>query len=247
MATSGSLISAVSSYVDQTGRHLAGLKSFARWSVSDPTLARFVSLPELVRACRDGSPEVQDNLLGALVAISAEDPLAALAVVAALSRRLGAVAAAWRRGGASASDLAVLEADLVSECWVAVVTLASRVAAGGPVPPKVALVIVDRSRAAVRAPRLRELRSTRRQVGLDGQIPFLARDDKAPAADELAKQIGAAVRAGRLSAAAARPVFLTRVAGYSTAATGEQLGCSPAVVRALRSRAERALVSSGGH
>jgi hypothetical protein len=41
-------------------------------------------------------------------------------------------------------------------------------------------------------------------------------------------------------------VFLTRVAGYSSAAAGEQLGQSPAVVRALRSRAERALVRAGG-
>jgi len=246
MATSGSLISAVSSYVDHTGRRLTGLKSIARWSTFEPALARFASLPELVRACREGSPEVQDNLLGALVAISVEDPLAALAVVAALSRRLGAVAVAWRRGGASASDLAVLEADLVSECWAAVVALASRVAVGQPVPPKVALVIVDRARAAVRSPRLRELRSARRQVGFEGHIASLAGDDTAPAADELAKQIGAAVRAGRLSAAAARPVFLTRVAGYSTAAAARQLGYSPAVVRALRSRAERVLVSSGG-
>src|SRR5580704_7638010 len=104
MATSPSLISAVSSYVDQTGRRMAGLQNFARWSASCPSLARFASLPELVRACREGSPEVQDDLLSALVAISIEDPLAALAVVAALSRRLGGVVAAWRRGGASASD-----------------------------------------------------------------------------------------------------------------------------------------------
>jgi hypothetical protein len=75
---------------------------------------------------------------------------------------------------------------------------------------------------------------------------YLTGDNKAPAAEELAKQIGAAVRAGHLSVAAARPVFLTRVAGYSSAAAGEQLGQSPAVVRALRSRAERALVRAGG-
>jgi hypothetical protein len=246
MATSPSLISAVSTYVDQTGRRLAGLQSFARWSASDPRLARFASLPELVRACRDSSPEVQDNLLDALVAISVDDPLAALAVVAALSRHLGGIVAAWRRGGASASDLAVLEADLVSECWAAVATLASRVPRGELVLSKLGLVIVDRARAAVRAPRLRELRSARRQVRLDSHISYLGSDDKTLPAEELAKQISAAVRDGHLSVAAARPVFLTRVAGYSTAAAGEQLGHSPAVVRAIRSRAERALVRSGG-
>jgi hypothetical protein len=247
MATSGSLISAVSSYVDQTGRRLAGHRSFASWSISDPATALFGSLPELVRACRDGSPEVQDNLLSALVAISVEEPLAALAIVAALSSRLGRVVAAWRRGGASPSDLAVLEADLVSECWAAVATLAAGVAGGEAVPPKLAFAIVDRARAAVRAPRLRELRSARRQVRLEAHMLSLVGDDKAPAVEELAKQIGAAVKAGHLSVSAARPVFLTRVAGYSTVAAGDQLGLNPAVVRALRSRAERALVRSGPH
>ena len=120
------------------GRRLAGLQRFARWSASDPALACFASLPEVVRACRDGSPELQDNLLGVLVAISVEDPLAALAVVAALSRRLGGVVSAWRRGGAPAADLVVLEADLVSECWAVVTTLAAGVAGGEAVPPKVA-------------------------------------------------------------------------------------------------------------
>jgi hypothetical protein len=247
MATSGSLISAVSSYVDQTGRRLAGIQSFTRWKAHDPALARFASVPELVRACRDGSPEVQDTLLGALVAISLEDPLAALAVVAALSRRLAGALSAWRRGGASATDLAVLEADLVSECWAAVKTLSAGVGDGEAVPPKVAFAIMDRARAAVRSPRLRELRAAGRQVCLEGHIPFLAREDEAPATEELAKQLGAAVSAGHLSVAAARPVFLTRVAGYSTEAAGKQLGQSPAVVRALRSRAERALVRCGAN
>jgi DNA-directed RNA polymerase specialized sigma24 family protein len=83
-------------------------------------------------------------------------------------------------------------------------------------------------------------------VCLESHTPYLTRDDKAPPAEELAKQISAAVMSGRLSVAAAQPVFLTRVAGYSTVAAGEQMGHSAAVVRALRSRAERALVRSGG-
>jgi hypothetical protein len=247
MPTSPSLLSAISSYVDQTGRRLAGIQSFARWKARDPALASFASVPELVRACRDGTSEVQDKLLGALVGISLEEPLAALAVVPALSRRLAGVACAWRRGGASTSDLVVLEADLVSECWAALKTLAAGVAAGEAVPPKVAFAIMDQARCVVRSQRLRELRSARRQVCLEGHIPFLAREDEALATEELAKQIGAAVRAGRLSVAAARPVFLTRVAGYSTEAAGERLGQSPAVVRALRSRAERALVRCWAH
>jgi DNA-directed RNA polymerase specialized sigma24 family protein len=38
-------------------------------------------------------------------------------------------------------------------------------------------------------------------------------------------------------------VFLTRVAGYSPAEAAQRLGVTPAVVRALRSRAERQLVA----
>ena len=232
--------------MDAMGRRLAGLQAFARWSASDPRLARYRSLPEVVRACRDGSPELQDALLGALLGAAAGDPLAKLAAVAALSRRLAGAVSAWRRAGASSSDLAVLEADLVSECWAAVSALAASAAAGEPLPPRAALAVVDRARGAVRGPRRRELRAAGRQVSLGGQLPQLAHEDQAPPAEELARQIGAAVRAGHLSAPAARPVFLTRVAGYSTAEAAESLGHSPAVLRALRSRAERALVLAGG-
>ena len=58
-----------------------------------------------------------------------------------------------------------------------------------------------------------------------------------------AAQIRDAVRAGRISARAAAPVFLTRVAGYSTAEAARALGRAPAVLRVQRSRAERALVA----
>jgi len=245
MATQRSLVSAVASYVDQTGRRLSGLQAFARWSASEPSLAHFRSVPEVVRACRDGSPEVQDALLGALLSVAAEDTLANLAMIAALSRHLGRAVAAWRRGGAPVSDIAVMEADLVSECWATVASLAVAVAGGEPVPAKLAFAIVDRARAAVRTPRRRELRAAKRQVRLESYLPCLAREDKAPPVEELATEIVAAVRTGRLSASAARPVFLTRVAGYSTAEAAESLGQSPAVLRALRSRAERALVVAG--
>jgi DNA-directed RNA polymerase specialized sigma24 family protein len=247
MATSGSLINAISSYVDQTGRRLSGIRAYGRWCRAQPLLARYPCLADALRACRYGAPEVQDALLGALVTVAVEDPLGNLAVIAALSRRLGGVVAAWRRGGASGSDIAVLEADLVSECWAAVAVLAAGVASGEALPPKLAFAIVDRAHAAVRAPRRRELRAAGRQVRLQGELPHLAKEDKAPAAEELAREIGAAVRAGRLSAAAARPVFLTRALGYSTAEAAQYLGRSPAVLRAQRSRAERALVRADGH
>ena len=45
-------------------------------------------------------------------------------------------------------------------------------------------------------PRQRALRAAGRQVSLGGQLPQLAHEDQAPPAEELARQIGAAVRAG---------------------------------------------------
>jgi hypothetical protein len=108
MATPGSLITAVADYVATTGRHCAGVQAFARWSRRVPTLALFRSLPDLVRACREGPPAEQDRLLAAMLAVAVTEPLAQLAVVAWLSCRLGSVVSAWRRSGANAIDLAGL-------------------------------------------------------------------------------------------------------------------------------------------
>lgn len=245
MAPSPSLIRTVTTYVDTTGSRLAGIQAFAHWASAEPCFATYCSLPKAVRACRDGAPDVQDALLGALMRVG-NDPLAQLAAVAPLSRRLAATLGAWRRGGAPTADIPALEADLVSECWLAVATLAAGRTAGEPLPPRLALVLVDRARAAVRGPRRRELRARVRQVGLDEYRPELASEDRAPVASELAHQIGAAVRAGRLSTSAARTVFLTRVAGYSTSEAASSLGRSAAAVRSTVSRAERVLVATGG-
>jgi DNA-directed RNA polymerase specialized sigma24 family protein len=170
------------------------------------------------------------------------DALAQLAVIAALSRHLSSAVSAWRRAGASLDDLAVLQADSVTECWAAVVDFANRLAAGQPLPAKVALVLVDRARSAVRARRRRELRADARRSRLD-ELDELASSTEPTPAEELAHEIATAVRAGRISASAAAPVFLTRVVGYSTTETAFALGQQPNAVRAVRSRAERALVA----
>ncbi|MHB1534753.1 MAG: sigma factor-like helix-turn-helix DNA-binding protein, partial [Acidimicrobiales bacterium] len=70
-------------------------------------------------------------------------------------------------------------------------------------------------------------------------LPSLARS----AAELLAVEVARAVQEGRITAAAARPVFLTRVVGFPVAEAAERLGCSPGVIRALRSRAERRLAA----
>ena len=242
MAPRTSLVSSISDYVNATGATLAGRQAMARWSVTRPALRSFPTLSHVVRAARDGSPAEQDRLLGELLAVAGDEPLAQLAIVAALSRKLSAAVAAWRRGGASVQDLAELEADLVSAAWAEVVSCAAVVNAGREAPARLGLVLVDRGRQSVRVSRRRELRSAARRVSTEGLPDLTAQEDR-PTAELLATEIAGAVRAGRISAAAAGPVFLTRVVGFSTADAAGRLGCSSAVLRALRSRAERRLVA----
>lgn len=242
MASSRSLLSSVSSYVEAAGNRYTGRQALARWARSQPSLRPFRTIGEVVRSCRQAPLPEQDRLLGALVASAGGEPLGQLAVLAGLSRHLGSVLACWRRGGTNPVDLAVLEADLVSECWGAVALLYSNLDAGGPLPGRVSLTLVAAARHSVRTPLRRELRAAARRDEVEQLAGFSAAEER-PVAEQLADEIGRAVRAGRISATAAAPVFLTRVAGYSTVEAAKALGHSPATLRALRSRAERSLVA----
>jgi DNA-directed RNA polymerase specialized sigma24 family protein len=242
MPQTTSFISAVTAYVSTTGKRLPGHQALARWAKAQPDLGRFVLIGDLASKCRDGTPDEQDRLLLGLVSVAEGDHLAQLTAVACLSRKLGAVVAGWRRAGASATDLQGLEADLVSEAWSAVAHAAARLAAGEPPPPRLGLVLVDSSRHAVRGARRRQLRAAGRQVHLHDLDGFGCAPERL-VNERLAVEIAAAVRAGRISAKAAAPVFLTRVAGFSPEEAGRRLGMSPAVLRATRSRAERRLVA----
>ena len=242
MAPTTSLVTSVAGYVAATGNHLAGRQALARWASLQPALRDFSTLAEVVAACRDGAPEQQDRVLGALLRVSHGDQLAQLTVIAALGRKLGGAVSSWRRAGASPADLDVLQADLVSRCWEVVAATAALIADGEAPPPHLALELVGRAWDAFRVPRRRERRAAAHHVGLD-RLGELATRPGRSAADALAREIGSAVRAGRISAKAAAPVFLTRVVGYSSAEAAKRLGVTPAVVRALRSRAERLLVA----
>jgi DNA-directed RNA polymerase specialized sigma24 family protein len=103
------------------------------------------------------------------------------------------------------------------------------------------LVLVDRAWETVRAGRRRQRRLEGRLVSWPVEVPAAA--GPRPALEVLAGAITDAVGAGRLSVPAARAVYLTRVAGVSTAEAGRMLGCGPGVLRAVRSRAERRLAA----
>ncbi len=174
--------------------------------------------------------------------MAAGDELAQLTVVAGVADRLNTVVAGWRRAGVPFLDLVVMEADLVAECWSAAARLADTIAAGGSLPPRVGWWLVDAAREAVRVPRRKERRAAARQAFLPDSTPAAVLDPRT-GADRLALELAEAIRQGRVSLAAVRPVFLTRVAGFDTTETARRLGCTPAVVRAIRSRTERRLAA----
>jgi len=96
-----SVLHAITTYVEGTSGTRSGIAAIARWARCDRSLARPGSLRQLVRTVRDASPADQDRLLGALVRVAADDPLAQLAVTACLSRRLSGIVRTWQRHGAS--------------------------------------------------------------------------------------------------------------------------------------------------
>jgi DNA-directed RNA polymerase specialized sigma24 family protein len=242
MATTTSLITSVTSYVSKTGMHLLGRQALARWSVSQPCLRDYPALADLVAACRDGRPSEQDRLVSALVCVAHGDHLAQLTVIAALSRRLSATVATWRRAGISPADLHALQADLVTRLWEVVARHAAAVRAGTPLPAHLGVELVGQALDELRVQRRRERRAGAHHVYLE-HWNGLAAPSCRTAAEGLAEEIASAVRAGRITPRAAAPVFLTRVAGYSSAEAAKRLGVTPASVRAIRSRAERRLVA----
>ena len=236
-------IDAVLASVSDRGRTRAGRVRYWRWAAAEPVLSGWECLEQMVVAARAAQPGVQDVLVGALLEVGAGDGLAQLAVVAVLSRGLGSVVAGWSRAGVPPGQLEEMEADLVSGCWLAAADLAGRVAAGEPVPARVGLRLLDRARQPVRAERRRQLRTALRLVPLSSAGQVAAGQDR-PVDVALAGEIAGAVRARRITAAEAAPVFLTRVAGFDVAETARRLGTTPGSVRAGRSRTERRLAAA---
>lgn len=214
-----------------------------RWADTNPTLSGYRSAVEASAAIRAGRPSAQDALVEALLHVAEEDHLAQLTVVAGLSRRLGWVVARWARAGLPESDVAVLEADLVSECWAAVALTAASCAQGRPVPPRPAMALVQLAWQRVRGARRRQVLRDARQVPIGENLSWPDVPETGRADVELAGEIVAAYRAGRLTLTAARLIFATRVAGLAPAEAAQLLGCSPQSVRTRRSRAERRLVA----
>lgn len=229
--------------LDIDGDRRTGRASAARWAAAEPELGLWASPGEVAAGCRSATSSDRDRLLSALVRVGAGDQLAQLTVVAGVADRLSGVVGGWYRAGVPRSELSVMEADLVAECWVLVAGLAARVADGSTLPDRLGAWLVDEAREPVRVPRRRELRAVARRGPLIDCNSLASSGDPRTAADRLAVELGEAVRARRITRSAVRPVFLTRVAGYPVAEAARRLGWTPEVLRALRSRAERRLAA----
>lgn len=235
-------IAAVCAAVQDRSRSRSGRTSYRHWCDMAPPLEGWVDAHSLAADVVRRSPAEQDQVLAILLPLAHHDELAQLTVVAVLARALGAVVAGWAAAGVTSGELPDLEAELVGGCWEATVVLAGRVAAGQPLPPRPGLWIIDRARDSVRGPRRRQRRAARRLVPLDLAAGRMAAAPHRPTVELLAGEIGQAVRTGRLSGRQASPVFLTRVAGYAVSEAAARLGCTEAVVRTMRARAEKRLI-----
>ena len=235
-------IDSVLATADSLGRTRAGRSSLTSWTETDPLLASWDSVGELLAAARAAEPVLQDCIVAALLRPASGDELAQLAVIAVLSRGLGAMVTGWARAGVPVGERRDLEADLVSGCWLAVADLAGRVSAGESVPARVGLRLLDRARQSVRTTRRRQERTDLHLEPLLAACEASAGDR--PVCDALAVEIVRAVGDRRITRAEAAQVFLTRVAGFDVAETARRLGTTPGTVRSARSRAERRLAAA---
>lgn len=243
MALSPKPIAGLLNQLDIDGRWRAGRASAARWVTAEPELGPWATPGDMAEACRSATSSDRDRLLSALVRVAGGDQLAQLTVVAGMADRLSRVVGGWARAGVPRSELSVMEADLVAECWIVVARLAEHVAAGSALPDRLGAWLIDEAREPVRVPRRRELRAAARRAPMSDCNRLASPGDPRTAADRLAVELADAVRARRVSRSAIQPVFLTRVAGYPVADAARRLGCTPQVLRALRSRAERQLAA----
>ena len=227
-------------HVDTVGATREGRRRTARWVGVEPYLAQWTTAGHIAAGCRAGTGPEQDRIIRALLSVAVGDELAELTAVAGLAGRLRTVLAGWERGGAARWELPGLASDLVSGCWVAVI------AATGPtgdLPDRLAWHLVDEAREELRVGRRRQRRQAARQVPVDGELGLID-TGRPPVEDRLALAITDAVRARRITPAAAAPVFLTRVVGFPVAEAAVRLGCTPAAIRSIRSRAERRLAAA---
>lgn len=217
-----------------------GRRAVLRWSLLNPDLAGLGDLAGLAESIRRAGPARQDQLLSVMLGLATGDQLAQLVAVAGLGGHLQRIVSRWERAGVPVSELRVLEADLVSQCWGAVQGAAGHLASGVALPQRPALALMTAAWVATRAPRLRDRKSPVQRVPLDEAAHLPSRQGEHPAV-ELARHLADAVRSGDLDHRSASLVFSTRVTGTTVEQAAAHFAVTPESLRQLRTRAERRL------
>jgi hypothetical protein len=210
-------------------------RALCRWAAVEPALTGLGSIAEVVVEChRRGHAAEAAAVLSALLR-QAHDPLAARALLQALTPGLVRIVERIRRQFGWVGPLGVWPTmgDASAEV-VAYAIEAIRGVAGRSVrwPQSVILDSVwHKVQAAVRR---------WRRWGC-GEAVLQPADDAVNPAAQLAGLIGEAVQRGRVSRADAELVWRYRVADEPARVIAMERGCSPVALRARRERAEQAL------
>jgi hypothetical protein len=209
--------------------------ALGRWAAAEPAFAGLSSIADVLVEChRRGEPTQTAAVLSALLR-QARDPLAARALLQALTPGLVRIVERVRRqfGWVGPQGVWPTVSDAAAEVVMFAVEAIRRVAGRSLGWPQ--SVILDsvwhKVQAAVRR---------WRRWGCGATAHQLVDDVEHPAA-QLAELIGEAVQRGRVSRADAELVWRYRVADEPARVIALERGCSPVALRARRERAEQAL------
>lgn len=213
------------------------------WADRHQELDRFATPRDVVAACHERTdPQRANQLLAALLAEAADDPLARRAVLQAMLPALaGITRRCWPAVGAGRTWAEVAEVD--QEVLTTAHDQILRLAQSAPPPSWPATAILDATWRRMRTAIDRHRRHTTAFMPLPEDDPV---SEPTPRADEeLMEVVAEALRAGAIGEEPARLVVRTRLLGFTPAEEAAALGCTLAWVYKQRERAEQALVSVG--
>lgn len=262
------LLAALAAWPEGAGASPAARRAALGWA-QDPVLGRFATPGAAARAVH--GPASGGGAVFAALAARRGDRWAAGAAVAALVPWLAPVACRWARRGVPATDVEVMVADLVTESFAAITRA---VPGGPEAVVQAAWHRVAGARRTDLARRARHVPlaepatgccrvgSADRpgtvgagiaagiagidgfagRAGIDGSLFYLA-GAGGTAAEAVLAVLCDAVAAGRLGAADAR-LLAWQAAGWPSERVTSVVGCTPAALRARRSRALRRVAGS---
>lgn len=215
---------------EATATRSEATRALRRWAATEPVLTPFVSLAAVLDAVhRPGGSRPANDILGALLRISEDEPLARRCLLQALLPVLASLARRYPGEGDHEErfqEVLVLSVERIHDL------------AGRDVPwPATAVAghVRDRLR--------RERSHSQLRVALD-EVPELLAGPERSAAERLAGAVVEGYRRGALRREEAALLYATRVVGHPSARVAAALGIDADVLRSRRNRAEARLIDS---